>query len=192
MKIVLATTSEDIDKFILSNLGQAKIIGIGSNRRHLLKIIKRDPPDIVILSTFLSGEEDFSEIIFKIMEYGNCRIILLAKEKDKVLQDAFFLGVRDYLFDPINPSALLSRIHNPMSFKEAAAVVKPGKRGILFNKKMDLFFAKHIPDESVVSLEAQEMLQGILNFIEEKPQSTLEDNLFLIEQALIGYCKTAQ
>jgi len=192
MKIVLATASEDIDRFILSNIKQAKIIGIGSSRRHLLKVIKKEPPDIVVLSTLLSGEEDFTEVIFKTLEYGNCRIILLAKEKDKILQDAFYLGVRDYLFDPINPSALLNRIYNPMSFQEAAAAVKPGKRGILFNKKMELFFNKHIPDESVVSLEAQEILQGILTYIEEEPQSTLEDNLFLIEQALIGYYKTAQ
>lgn len=192
MKIILATASDDINQFVLSNIEKGVITGIASSRRHLLKTIKVEPPDVVVLSTLLSGEEDFNEIIFKTLEYGNCRIILLVKNEGSILQDAFYLGVRDYLFDPINPSALLNRINNPMSFKEAAAIVKPGKRGILFNNKMNLFFKKHIPDRSELSVEAQEILRGILKYIGEDEQATLEDNLYLIEQAIVQHPKAAQ
>ncbi len=188
MKIILATASEEINTFIVENIENAAVIGIASNRRHLLKLAKREPPnnpDVVILSTLLPGEEDLTEILFKTLEYGNCRIILLAKHKDKILQDAFYLGVRDYLFDPINPSVLLSRIYHPMSFKEAAIIVKPRKRSLFFNRKMELFFNKHIPDQSVLSDEARGILQGICKYLEIEPQTTLEDTLFMLEQNLI-------
>lgn len=189
MKIILATASEEINTFIVENIENAVVIGIAANRRHLLKLAKREPPnnpDVVILSTLLPGEEDLTEILFKTLEYGNCRIILLTKRKDRILQDAFYLGVRDFLFDPINPNVLLSRIYHPMSFKEAATVVKPGKRNIFFNRKMDLFFNKHIPDESVLSDEAREILQGICRYFGIEPQPTLEETLFMLEQNLIG------
>lgn len=189
MKIVLATASEDINTFVLKNIVNAAVVGIAANRRHLLKILKKEQTstaDVVVLSTLLSGDEDLTEIIFKTLEYGNCRIILLSKTKERVLQDAFYLGVRDYLLDPIDPTALLNRIYHPMSFKEAAAIVKPGRRSMFFNRKMELFFNKHIPDESVLSIEAKEILQGICRYLEMEPQATLEDSLFVLEQVIIN------
>ena len=65
MKIILATASEEINTFIVENIENAAVIGIASNRRHLLKLAREPPnnPDVVILSTLLPGEEDLTEIL---------------------------------------------------------------------------------------------------------------------------------
>lgn len=211
MDIILATGNEKINNFIISNLVSHKVVATAANQNALLSQCDRLQPDVIILSTLLPGGEDIREVVYKSQIACNCRVIILAPKPYPVLQDLFYLGVRDFIFDPVNPIQLLNIIENPTPFKDALKIIKgnepPKKFKAFFNKITEanidrephnyrevasgllktLFnrFNKDTEPVSEVSLDCREIIIGLLILLDKTPQREIEDNLISIEQGIV-------
>lgn len=212
MDIILATGNEKINNFIISNLVSHKVVATAANQNALLSQCDRLQPEVIILSTLLPGGEDIREVVYKSQVACNCRVIILTPKPHSVLQDLFFLGVRDFIFDPINPIQLLNIIEAPTQYKDAIKVIKgnepPKKLKAFFDKiketNMDkeplnyrevvsgllktLFnrFNKDTDPVPEVSFDCREMIIGLLMLLDKTPQRAIEDNLISIEQGIVA------
>ena len=211
MDIILATGNEKINNFITSNSVSHKVVATAANQNALLSQCDRLQPEVIILSTLLPGGEDTREVVYKSQVACNCRVIILAPKPHHVLQDLFYLGVRDFIFDPINPIQLLNIIENPTPFKDAVKIIKgnePPKKLKAFldkiekaNKNKDpleyrdmanglfktLFnrFNKDTETVPEISLECREIIIGLLMLLDKMPHREIEDNLVSIEQGIV-------
>ncbi len=210
MDIILATGNEKINNFIISNLVSHKVVATAANQNALLSQCDRLQPEVIILSTLLPGGEDIREVVYKSQVACNCRVIILTPKPHSVLQDLFFLGVRDFIFDPINPIQLLNMIKNPTNYKDAAKIIKEtepsNKLKVFFNKITESSdeplefreiingllktpFQRFKEDEDSVtpemSLDSREIIIGLLMLLNKTPQHTTEDNLVSIEQGIV-------
>ena len=96
MNIILATGNEKVNNFIISNsVSHKKVVATAANQNALLSQCDRLQPEVIILSTLLPGGEDIKEVVYKSQVACNCRVIILAPKPYPVLQDLFYLGVRD-------------------------------------------------------------------------------------------------
>ena len=151
------------------------------------------------------------EVVYKSQIACSCRVIILAPKPHPVLQDLFYLGVRDFIFDPINPIQLLNTVENPTPFKDAVKIIignePPKKLKAFFNKITEanidieplsyrevasgllktLFnrFNKDTEPVSEVSLDCREIIIGLLMLLDKTPQREIEDNLISIEQGIV-------
>lgn len=190
LKMILATGEETIDEYVKANVFNYEMITVPF-KKPLIEKAKEFQPDLVLLSALLPGDIDIREIIFELQKASNCRVILLSGNtapKSEIIIDAFFLGVRDFLFDPIDPKLFLAKVNHPTSYQQATAEFNrvppktPGlmNRIITLNKKNPV--SQH--PQSEVSNEAKQLTAGILSVLGLAPGRTLEESLMRIEQGI--------
>lgn len=190
LKMILATGEEVIDNYIKENIFNYDYQTVPF-KKPLLEKAKEYQPDMVVLSALLPGEESIREIIFDLQRYTSCRIILLGGNvgpKSDLMIDAFFLGVRDFLFDPIEPQLFLSKINQPSTYAEAVADFSrvPPKSPSLMEKILTINKNKPVsaPVHSEVSAEAKQIVTGILSILEQSPGRTIEESLVKVEEGI--------
>lgn len=148
-----------------------------------MNIVKQKEVDLIIMSTLLYGDEELDKIVFEILKIADIRFIILAKNpSEPVLKNLFYLGVRDFIFDPISPSYLLERIDKPMSFKESVQILNAKKPSLLFKQKINKWSESIIQQNSKLSSEAENILNGLLEVLNCEKKTSVEDNLFEIEK----------
>lgn len=190
MKVLLATASQEIDNYLKDNATHYEVIGEIPYRKPLLQTVEELKPSILVLSLLLPGEEDLREIVFEAQRQSECRIILLTGNAGKqaaVNMDMFFLGVRDFISDPVQPKQLLQSIVTPTSYAEATKYMRrvPVKESTKIGNLIEHLVQKDAPPCTVeISEQALLMINGILGLLEVSPAKTLEENLFLIEQGI--------
>ncbi len=84
-------------------------------------VAKHDPPEIIIYDLRDEPVMPHEEVFKHISEY---RIIIIAKREDPLIPYLAGLGVRDFLFIPINPEDIVYRVENPTTPAEAAETLK--------------------------------------------------------------------
>lgn len=185
LKLILATGSEEINTLIANNLSEPTIMNeVGSKKQLLRQIEEECLYDLVIFSTLLSGDEDIVKTVYSVLNKQDCRLIILAKNpKEPFLEDLFFLGVRDFIFDPINPHFLLERINTPAKFKDAIQIFnnKPSRRFKTFFK--DLIKTEY-EQKSYLNSDALSMLNGITKLLKLEPKEDINDTFFELEQEI--------
>ncbi len=185
--MILATGEEKIDEFVKANVFNYEFQAVPFKKPLIIKA-QEYKPDLIVLSAILPGEEDIRDIIFEVQKACNCRIILLggnATPKNDLIIDAFFLGVRDFLFDPINPALFLDKINHPTSYSQATAEFNrvPPKSPKLIEKMLFLNKRNLIQQpQSEISNEAKQLIAGILSVLGQAPGRTLEESLMRIEE----------
>jgi len=188
--MILATGEEVIDNYVKENIFNYDFQAVPF-KKPLLEKAKEYQPNIIILSSLLPGEEDIREIIFELQRHASCRIILLGGNvgpKSDLMIDAFFLGVRDFLFDPIEPQSFLNKINHPSTYAEAVADFSrvPPKSQSLMGKILTL--NKNNPvsvqPHSDVSAEAKQIIAGILSILGQAPGRTVEESLMRVEEGI--------
>lgn len=189
MRILLATGSDEVNIFLTENVPDITYVKEVSSKKQLLRSFDKEDEvyDLIIFSTLLPGDENITKMVFKISNKQECRFIVLAKNaKETCLQDLFFLGIRDFLFDPINPHALLERISVPASFKEAVQILSLNEPTRSFKKLLKNLINKN-KEESYLTNEAQSIMDGITKLfdLDFKEDKDIEDSLFEIEQEII-------
>jgi len=190
LKMILATGEEVIDEYVKANVFNYEFLTVPF-RKPLIQKAYEFQPDIVLLSALLPGDTDIREIIFEVQKASNCRVILLggnATPNSELIIDAFFLGVRDFLFDPIDPKLFLEKINHPTPYSQATADFNriPTKSPGLINKIITLNKKNPVPQppQSEVSNEANQIIAGILSVLGLSPGRTLEESLMRIEQGI--------
>ncbi|HRX94288.1 MAG TPA: hypothetical protein P5158_09240 [Chitinophagaceae bacterium] len=198
LKMILATGEESIDEYVKANVFNYEIITVPF-KKPLLQKVQEFQPDLVLLSALLPGDIDIRDIIFETQKASNCRIILLsgnAAPKSELIIDAFFLGIRDFLFDPIDPKLFLEKINHPTSYQQATMdfnkvpLKSPGlmNRIITLNKKNPVLQSP----QSEVSTEAKQLTAGILSVLGLAPGRTLEESLIRIEEGISELLKRSK
>lgn len=84
-------------------------------------VAKHDPPEIIIYDLRDEPVIPHEEVFKQISEY---RIIIIGKREDTLIPYLAGLGVRDFLFIPINPEDIVHRVENPTTPAEAAEILK--------------------------------------------------------------------
>lgn len=193
LKMILATGEESIDEYVKANIYNYEMITVPF-KKPLIQKAQEFQPDLVLLSAILPGETDIREIIFEIQKASNCRVILLggnATPKSELIIDAFFLGVRDFLFDPIDPKLFLEKINHPTPYQQATAEFNriPPKSPGLMNKILTLNKKNPVQQQpqSEISLEAKQLITGILSIMGLAPGRTVEESLMRIEEGVSQY-----
>ena len=163
-----------------------EVVDVANSKKHLIGLVKNTPVDLIILSTILPGDEDIVETVFNILKLKDVRFIILTKSlRESFLQDLFYLGVRDFVADPINPAQLLNLIHSPTSFKDAVKILKSPRPS--FNLRRLFTKARPTQSEYELPFNAQHVLDGVFSFLDCEMEGKIEDNLFIIEQSLLNY-----
>jgi|BioPla2DNA2_1021312.scaffolds.fasta_scaffold126455_1 DNA-binding response OmpR family regulator len=190
LKMILATGEEAVDEYVKANVFNYEIVTVPF-KKPLIQKAQEFQPDLVLLSSLLPGDIDIREIIFEVQKASNCRVILLGGNvapKSELIIDAFFLGVRDFLFDPIDPKLFLEKINHPTSYQMATAEfnrIPPKSPGLIsrvltLNKKNPV--SQH--PQSEISDEAKQLTAGILSVLGLAPGRTIEESLMRIEQGI--------
>ncbi len=195
-KLVIASNDYNLTQILLDNLHGVYFEGTATNLDKLLEISLKTKPDIIVCSSFLPGN-NLLETIFKVLTNTNARFIILASSpKESTLKDLFLLGIRDFLFDPIQINRLIYRIENPATFAEALEAVPITERNLFFNLsinklKLSKFLKNQKPDskdETKLSDEAKEILNGITKLLGVYTEDiSIEDQLFLLEQKILDH-----
>ncbi len=190
LKMILATGEEVIDEYVKANVFNYEFVTVPFKKPLIQKAYEYQP-DVVLLSALLPGDNDIREIIFEVQKASNCRVILLCGNiapKSELIIDAFFLGVRDFLFDPIDPKLFLEKINHPTPYALATADFNrvPQKSPGLMNKILALNKKNPVPQQvqSEVSNEAKQLIAGILSVLGLAPGRTVEESLMRIEQGI--------
>jgi len=189
--VLLATASLDIDEYIKQNALHYEVVGEIPYRKPLLQTVENLKPDVLILSLLLPGDEDLREIVFEAQRIANCRIILLTGSgvnRETLTTEMFFLGVRDFIPDPVQPKKMLEAILTPATYSEATQYMKkvpsPKDTGILTNMMSRLVSKNAPPPAAEISEQSLILINGILGLLGKTPAKTLEENLLLIEQGV--------
>lgn len=186
MKILLATGSDKIDKYI-QNTATGHQFDTATSRRYIISRNKEHQYHIIVLSGTLSGRENLREIIFETQRESNCRIIyLIGAAKPSDIIDAFLLGVRDFIHDPIDPKLLTTVINEPSTYGMAASNLKKLPiQSEPFLKQVFEIIKKNTPDPPPeVTPEAKEILNGILKLLRQENGKTIEESLLNLEEAI--------
>lgn len=167
-------------------------------RQALLPAIEKHKPEVLVLSMNLPGDEDLRSIVFESQRLGS-RIILLTGDttvtlKDEQVMEMFYLGVRDFIRDPIKPNILLESISRPATYAEATQQIKRLPPPVKPNSKLSTWFNQKLerstaPVDQALSLPVQQRLRGILALLNATPTLILEQDLSSIEKrvaALVG------
>mgnify|MGYP003881871477 CR=1 FL=1 len=188
--MILATGEKTIDEYVKANVFNYNFVTVPF-KKPLIEKAREYQPDVVLLSALLPGDTDIREIIFEVQKASNCRVILLCgnvSPKSELIIDAFFLGVRDFLFDPIDPKLFLEKINHPTPYALATADFNriPQKSPGLVNKILTLNKKNPVsqPPQSEVSNEAKQLIAGILSVLGLAPGRTIEESLIRIEQGI--------
>lgn len=187
--ILLATGSTEVENFIQSNISEEKYRCVPVlSRNRILNLVEKSNPHIVIMSSMLPGNDDIDEIIFKVQEIANSRIIFLTGgSSSKQIMNAFFLGVRDFICEPINPNYLLESITTPATFAKAISLIQglDKQPKFSFRQKIQGFFNSNAPPPVLdISTQASQIIKGILKLTQQKEGLTVEENLMIIEDIL--------
>lgn len=95
-----------------------KVVGTATSAVDTLSLVNEHQPDLVILDVYLPGTSGIELLsMFRSKKIG-CDVILItaAKELD-VIEDAFRLGVFDYLVKPFNIDRLGMSLHKYSQFR---------------------------------------------------------------------------
>jgi len=186
MRLLLATGSESINQFIFDNVVGVSIAGIAGCIEAVLRQVEEREPDIIVLSLLLPGGENILDAIFQVFMAKECRIIILAESRTPVLNDLFYMGIRDFIFDPIDPHLLMQRIYTPATFKEAVLNLNPGKPSKKFRRLIAGLIRQNRPAVTrEISRNAEMVVEGLLKLLGRAKKETLEDNLYEIEQGVV-------
>lgn len=194
MKVLIACGSTNLEKYLKTYATDHQFESVAS-RRYIIDRNKEHQYQVIILSGMLPGRENLREIIFKTQRESNCRIIFLVGESKPVeVLEAFLFGVRDFIFDPVDPKQLLEVIDNPSTYGDAAGSLKiiPNQSESLFKlvtesylKQVFELVKKHTPDPPPeVTTEAKEILNGMLALLRQDKGETIEESLLNLEAGL--------
>jgi len=188
MRVLLATNHVKLDDY-LKNQAEFDVVGEVPFKHPLVEKAAETRPDVVVLSAFLPPEEeDIRELIYETQRVSNCRIVFLPGENTSkttinLIMDAFSLGVRDFVFDPIDTRILIDKILRPSTYEEATVHF----RKVPKNNKILGLLARNAPPvspQSEISLEARELLRGITSLLNKNEGKTLEETLLAIEEGI--------
>ncbi len=183
--VLLATGSDKIDKYI-KEVSDVQFDTV-SSRRYIIEKNIESHYHLIFLSAALPGRESMREIIFETQRESGCRIVyLVGSTKPHEIIDMFLLGVRDFIFEPIDPKLLLSSITEPATYGNAANKLKnlPVSSESLINKVWELI-RKNTPDPPPeVTSEAKELIKGLLKLLHQEEGNSLEESLVNIEEGL--------
>jgi two-component system OmpR family response regulator/two-component system response regulator RstA len=87
----------------------------------VLELVRRDPPDIIILDLGLPGEDGFAVCRQLRPAYSNPILILTARDNDIDHVLGLELGADDYVIKPVEPRVLLARINALLRRSKASA-----------------------------------------------------------------------
>ena len=117
---VLIVDDEDVNLQLLSNIlrAQGYEIATATNGRDAVHIIKKNPPDMVLLDVEMPVMDGY-ETLKKIREtYPANRlpvIIITIKDESEDMVHAFEMGANDFVIKPIDLAVLLARIRTHLS-----------------------------------------------------------------------------
>jgi len=103
------------------------LIGLGYTARPLwqndliVNVVNFEPPDCIIYDLRDAPVIPHEDVLKNISDY---RIIIIGKREDTLIPYLAGLGVRDFLFTPINPEDIVYRVENPASPAETAELLK--------------------------------------------------------------------
>jgi DNA-binding NarL/FixJ family response regulator len=186
MRVLLATNVAKLDEFLKQQI-EFDVVGEVPFKRPLIERAAETHADVLVLSAFLPGEEDIRELIYETQRASNCRIVYLPGENNNktipLIMDAFTLGVRDFVFDPIDTRLLIDKILRPSTYEEATSHF----RQIPKTSKIFSFLIRNAPPVSStpeISLEARELLRGIAGLLNKGEGKTIEETLLAIEDGI--------
>lgn len=119
MNIIVYSQSAEMYSEILQGVGH--IARTVWQNDVIPNVVKFEPPDCIIYDLRDEPVIVHEKIIEQITEY---RLIIIAKREDSLIPYLAGLGVRDFLFTPINPEDIVYRIENPTTPTEAAELLK--------------------------------------------------------------------
>lgn len=124
MRILLATGNEDLDKYLKKNTNNGRDSDAAIDevyyREALIELLKESKYDVAVISAFLNGKGDMTDIVFQ-LRMADVRVIMLMGNSDKRKPEVFDLiamGVYDILFSPISVKQIEETIENPKKFSD--------------------------------------------------------------------------
>lgn len=193
-KLIIASNDYNLTQILFNNLSGIYLEGTATNQDKLLELCSKTKPDIIVCSVFLPGN-DLLKTIFQVLTDTNARFIILAPSpRESILKDLFFLGIRDFLFDPIQINKLIYRIENPATFAEALEAISFAENNLFFNLNLTRLKLgklinkqkKNSQEETILSEETKEILNGITKLMGVYSEDTTpEELLFLLEQKIL-------
>ena len=105
-----------LEKMVFKTVGQIK------NAEGAVQLVKKYPPDVVIMDIKLEGRMDGIEAAFEIRKFSNVPILFITGNSDpKNMARASQIENSDYLFKPISEGILKRAVDNLFDNEIAAA-----------------------------------------------------------------------
>lgn len=123
-KVLLAVGHRQVEDYINAKAkGEYTIVGTTVYREGVLKAIKENKPDVIVLFESLKGNENISEIIYEIRaNYKNVRIIFGSNKRepgDVLLATIVGYGIYDILYgEKINANEIIRLIKDKNEFTD--------------------------------------------------------------------------
>ncbi|MFJ8531412.1 AAA family ATPase [Bacillus sp. NPDC094106] len=123
-KVLLAIGHRQVEDYIKAKAkGEYAIVGTTVYRGGIIKAIKENKPDVIVLLESLKGNENISEIIYEIRaNYKNVRIIFGANKRepgDVLLATIVGYGIYDILYgEKINANDIIRLIKEKNEFSD--------------------------------------------------------------------------
>ena len=114
--------TQELFKGLLEKQGYNKI-QVSSSGEHALELIKKNPPDLILLDVFMPGIEGYE--VCKRLKADNTTthipIIMVtggAVQADEAIQKSFKAGAIDFITKPIRTIEFLARINSSLTIKK--------------------------------------------------------------------------
>ncbi len=114
--------TQELFKGILEKQGYKKI-QVSSSGEHALELIKKDPPDLILLDVFMPGIEGY-EVCNRLKADNTTThipIIMVtggAVQADEAIQKSFKAGAIDFITKPIRAIEFLARVNSSLTIKK--------------------------------------------------------------------------
>lgn len=114
--------TQELFKGILEKQGYNRI-QVSTSGEHALELIKKDPPDLILLDVFMSGIEGY-EVCERLKADNTTThipIIMVtggAVQADEAIQKSFKAGAIDFITKPIRTIEFLARINSGLTIKK--------------------------------------------------------------------------
>lgn len=134
-----------------------------------------DPPDCIVYDLRDEPVIPHDEVLQDIADH---RIVVIGKREDVLIPYLAGLGVKDFLFIPINPEDIVHRIENPASPAEAAELLKTVP-GLQPERIIEIIEAAPEKPEKPEKPQKDKPMPTIINHVAEQEdlQATTDSNV---------------